>query len=105
MIVTHTVRPDKRQTIPAVTHVDNSARIQTVEHSINPRYWELIAEFDRITGVPMVMNTSFNLRGEPIVSEPKDALRTFFSSGLDYLVMGDCIVAKDLGTFRDLEAR
>ncbi len=95
MILTHTVRPEKRNVIPAITHADNSARIQTVERSVNPRYWELISEFEKITGVAVVMNTSFNLRGEPIVCEPKDAVRTFFSSGLDFLVMGDCLVAKD----------
>jgi carbamoyltransferase len=95
MILTHTVREDKRRVIPAVTHADNSARIQTVERDVNPRYWELISEFDQITGVPVVMNTSFNLRGEPIVCEPKDAIRTFYSSGLDFLVLGDCLVAKD----------
>ena len=95
MILTHTVKAEKRNVIPAVTHADNSARIQTVDRSVNPRYWELITEFEKLTGVGLVMNTSFNLRGEPIVCEPKDAIRTFFSSGLDYLVMGDCLVAKD----------
>jgi len=95
MILTHTVREEMRSVIPAVTHADNSARIQTVERDVNPRYWQLISEFDRITGVPVVMNTSFNLRGEPIVCEPRDAVRTFYSSGLDFLAMGDCLVAKD----------
>jgi carbamoyltransferase len=95
MILTFTVKPDKRDVIPAVTHVDGSARVQTVTKQANPRYWKLIAEFDRITGVPVVLNTSFNLKGEPIVCSPQDALRTFFTSGLDFLVMGDAIVAKD----------
>ena len=95
MILTHTVKPEKRDIVPAITHADNSARIQTVDKSVNPRYWELINEFEKITGVAVVMNTSFNLRGEPIVCEPKDAVRTFFSSGLDFLVMGDFLVAKD----------
>lgn len=103
MILTHTVRPEKRSTIPAVTHVDGTARIQTVDRQANPRYWDLISEFERLTGVAVVMNTSFNLRGEPIVSEPKDAIRTFFSSGLDFLVMGDCIVAKDPTCLAHLE--
>ena len=94
MILTHTVRPEKRAVIPAVTHVDGSARIQTVDRAVNPRHWELISEFERMTGVAVIMNTSFNLRGEPIVCEPKDAIRPFFSSGLDFLVMGDCVVAK-----------
>lgn len=95
MILTFRVKPDKRDAIPAVTHVDGSARVQTVTEAVNPRYWRLISEFDRITGVPVVLNTSFNLKGEPIVCTPQDALRTFFTSGLDFLAMGDVIVAKD----------
>jgi carbamoyltransferase len=104
MILTHTVRPQMRSTIPAVTHVDGTARIQTVDRRVNPLYWALISEFERITGVAVVMNTSFNLRGEPIVSEPKDAIRTFFSSGLDFLAIGDCIVAKDPARLSELDA-
>jgi carbamoyltransferase len=95
MILTFTVKPEKRDEIPAVTHVDGSARVQTVTRDTNPRYWELISEFDRLTGIPVVLNTSFNLKGEPIVCTPQDALRTFFTSGLDFLVLGDAIVAKD----------
>jgi carbamoyltransferase len=95
MIVTFDVQPDKRAIIPAVTHVDNTARVQTVDRESNPRYWRLIDEFGRLTGVPVIMNTSFNLKGEPIVCTPKDAIRTFYSSGLDLLVMGDFVVAKD----------
>jgi carbamoyltransferase len=103
MILTHDVRPEKRAIIPAVTHVDHTARVQTVERSVNPRYWELISEFDALTGVPVVMNTSFNLRGEPIVCEPKDAVRTFFSSGMDFLVLGDFVVAKDATLLKGLD--
>ncbi|HZG43011.1 MAG TPA: carbamoyltransferase C-terminal domain-containing protein, partial [Longimicrobium sp.] len=103
MILTHTVREDKRLIIPAVTHADNSARIQTVDPSVNPRYWEIIHEFEKITGVAVIMNTSFNLRGEPIVCEPKDAIRTFFSSGLDFLVLGDCLIAKDPSRLANVE--
>ena len=95
MILTFDVLPDKRTVIPAVTHADNSARLQTVEREVNPRFWELISEFDRLTGVPVLMNTSFNLRGEPIVCTPKDAIRTFYSSGLDFLVLGDWVIAKN----------
>lgn len=95
MILTYDVRPEKRSIIPAVTHADNTARVQTVSRRTNPRYWELIAEFGRRTGVPVLMNTSFNLKGEPIVCTPKDAIRTFYSSGLDVLVMGDHVLAKD----------
>jgi carbamoyltransferase len=95
MILTFNVRPDKREVIPAVTHADNTARVQTVSKETNPRYWELIREFARLTGVPVLMNTSFNLRGEPIVCTPKDAIRTFYSSGLDFLVLGTYVIAKD----------
>jgi len=94
MILTAQVRPEKRKVIPAVTHVDGSARPQTVERDVNPLYWRLIHEFGQRTGVPVVMNTSFNLRGEPIVSSPTDAIRTFYSSGMDALVIGNFIVAK-----------
>jgi carbamoyltransferase len=95
MILTFDVRPEKRAVIPAVTHADNTARVQTVTREANPRYWSLINEFKQLTGVPVVMNTSFNLKGEPIVCTPKDAIRTFYSSGLDFLILGDCVVAKD----------
>lgn len=94
MVLTSQVRPERRSEIPAVTHVDGSARPQTVEKDVNPIYWRLIREFGNRTGVPVVMNTSFNLRGEPIVCTPTDAIRTFFSSGMDALVIGDFIVEK-----------
>jgi carbamoyltransferase len=94
MILTAQVRPEKRSVIPAVTHVDGSARPQTVERDVNPLYWRLIHEFRQRTGVPVIMNTSFNLRGEPIVSSPTDAIRTFFSSGMDALVIGSFVVEK-----------
>jgi carbamoyltransferase len=94
MILTAQVRPEKRSVIPAVTHVDGSARPQTVEKEINPLYWRLIDEFGKRTGVPVVMNTSFNLRGEAIVHTPADAIRTFFSSGMDALVIGTFLVEK-----------
>jgi carbamoyltransferase len=94
MILTAQVRPEKRGVIPAVTHVDGSARPQTVEKEVNPLYWRLIDEFGKRTGVPVVMNTSFNLRGEAIVHTPTDAVRTFFSSGMDALVIGGFLVEK-----------
>jgi carbamoyltransferase len=94
MILTSQVKREKRSEIPAVTHVDGSARPQTVEKDVNPLYWRLISEFANRAGVPVVMNTSFNLRGEPIVCTPTDAIRTFFSSGMDALVIGDFIVEK-----------
>ena len=94
MVLTAQVRPEKRSVIPSVTHVDGSARPQTVEKEINPLYWRLIDEFDKRTGVPVIMNTSFNLRGEAIVHTPADAVRTFFSSGMDALVIGSFLVEK-----------
>ena len=94
MILTAQVRPEKRNMIPSVTHVDGSARPQTVEREINPLYYRLIDEFGKITGVPVIMNTSFNLRGEAIVHTPTDAIRTFFSSGMDALVIGSFLVEK-----------
>jgi carbamoyltransferase len=94
MILTAQVRPEKRGVIPSVTHVDGSARPQTVEKVINPLYWRLIDEFGKRTGVPVILNTSFNLRGEAIVHTPTDAMRTFFSSGMDALVIGSFLVEK-----------
>jgi carbamoyltransferase len=94
MILTAQVKPEKRSVIPSVTHVDGSARPQTVEKEINPLYWRLIDAFGKRTGVPVIMNTSFNLRGEAIVHTPTDAVRTFFSSGMDALVIGSFLVEK-----------
>ena len=88
------IRPEKRKVIPAVTHIDGSGRLQTVGKTCNPRYYKLISEFNKITGVPVVLNTSFNLKGEPIVCSPTDAIRTFFSCGLDALVLGNYVVMK-----------
>jgi carbamoyltransferase len=94
MILTAQVRPEKRNVIPSVTHVDGSARPQTVEKEINPIYYRLLDEFGKRTGVPVIMNTSFNLRGEAIVNTPTDAIRTFFSSGMDALFLGSYVVEK-----------
>ncbi len=94
MILTFPVKSEKRSTIPAVTHVDGSARPQTVQEGVNPLYRRLIEKFCERARVPLVLNTSFNLRGEPIVSSPTDAVRTFFSSGMDALVIGRYLVEK-----------
>ena len=93
MILAFKVRKEKQKQIPAVTHVDGTSRPQTVKKEINPRYWNLIKEFENITGIPLILNTSFNCR-EPIINTPKEALRTFFSSGLDGLAIGDCFIEK-----------
>ena len=84
-----------RSSIPAVTHVDYSARIQTVHRDTNPRYHELISKFKERTGVPMLVNTSFNVRGEPIICTPGDAFRCFMGTDLDILVIGDYFLRKD----------
>jgi carbamoyltransferase len=94
MILAFWANKAKAHEIPAVVHVDGSCRVQSVERSVNPRYYDLIAHFGRLTGVPVVMNTSFNLKGDPIVCTPKDAVQTFYTSGLDDLVIGDFVVSK-----------
>jgi carbamoyltransferase len=88
------VREDKRALVPAITHVDGTGRLQTVRRDTNPRYHKLISTFAEATGVPMVLNTSFNLRGEPIVNTPAEAHHTFTQSGMDVLVLGDYLVEK-----------
>jgi carbamoyltransferase len=85
-----------RSDIPAVTHVDYSARIQTVDRETNPNYYDLIHEFERQTGCPVVVNTSFNVRGEPIVCTPADAYVCFMRTHIDYLVMGPFLLGKEV---------
>ncbi len=94
MIKTYPVAETKRDVIPAVTHVDGTARVQTIRREDNPFYYDVVAEFGRITGVPVLMNTSFNVRGEPIVESPLDAIRCFFGTGIDALAMPPCLVVK-----------
>lgn len=84
-----------RSEIPAVTHVDYSARVQTVHAETNPRYHALISRFKARTGCPVVVNTSFNIRGEPIVCTPDDAYRCFMTSDMDVLVLEDCLLRKE----------
>jgi carbamoyltransferase len=84
-----------RSTIPAVTHVDYSARVQTVRAEDNPRYHALLSEFDRLTGCAVLVNTSFNVRGEPIVCTPEQAYQCFMRTGIDTLVVGDFLMDKD----------
>jgi len=85
----------QRSEVPAVTHVDYSARVQSVDQNINPRYHRLISTFKKSTGCPLVVNTSFNIRGEPIVRTPKDAFRCFMGTGLDMLVLGEYVLRKE----------
>tara|TARA_Y100000389_G_scaffold98972_1_gene95648 strand:+ start:1790 stop:2188 length:399 start_codon:yes stop_codon:yes gene_type:complete len=85
----------KRSEIPAVTHVDYSARIQSVSEDTNKRYYDLISKFKEKTNCPVIVNTSFNVRGEPIVNTPTDAFNCFMGTELDYLVIGNCILDKN----------
>jgi carbamoyltransferase len=83
-----------RSTVPAITHIDNSARVQTVNEQDNPKFYELISEFYKITGVPILINTSFNVRGEPIVNTPEDAINCFLATDMDLLCIEDFLVFK-----------
>jgi carbamoyltransferase len=91
-----------RSDLPAITHVDYSARIQTVSRATNPRYWTLIDAFKRLTGCSVLVNTSFNVRGEPIVCTPDEAYRCFMRTEMDFLVIGDFVFdRKDQPPFVD----
>jgi carbamoyltransferase len=94
MLLVPAVHEDKRDLVPAITHVDGTARVQTVEQHVNPEYYRLISAFEKHTGVPLVLNTSYNDAGEPIVETPADALRTFLNTELDYLYLGTHLVEK-----------
>ncbi len=95
MLLVANVKEDKRNLIPATTHVDGSARLQVVSREVNPRYYRLIERFQEATGIPVVLNTSFNLKGEPIVNTPREAFATFSRSGLDLLVLDRCVIQKE----------
>jgi carbamoyltransferase len=88
------VKPGKDAEIPAVTHVDGSARLQAVDPEVSPLYHRLIETFGHVTGVPVILNTSFNLKGEPIVNSPAEAFSTFGRSGMDVLVLGPHVIEK-----------
>jgi len=93
MTLAYSVRPEKRETIPAPTHVDGTGRLQTVTRDANPRYWKLIKAFEQLTGVPVVLNTSFN-DNEPIVCRPEEALDCFQRTQMDALVLGDFLITR-----------
>ncbi len=94
MLLVADVREEQREKIPAITHVDGSARIQTVRKDQNEKYYNLIKAFKAKTGCGVIINTSFNVRGEPIVESPKDALNCFLNTHMDYLVLGNCLLKK-----------
>jgi carbamoyltransferase len=85
----------RRSDLPAITHIDYSARIQSVSRDTNPRYWELINRFKELTGYGVIVNTSFNVRGEPVVCTPEDAYRCVMRTEMDYLVVGDYLLDKN----------
>jgi carbamoyltransferase len=91
------VKENKREIIPAITHVDGTGRLQTVRKDTNPKYYRLIEAFGEATGVPLLLNTSFNLKGEPIVNTPREAFHTFSQSGMDVLALGQYVVEKTNG--------
>lgn len=94
MILSFHVRPEKRAEIPSVTHVDGTCRPQTIERDVNPMYWDLIRRFGDRTGVPVLLNTSLNVRGKPIACTPSDALAAFYTGGMDHLALGHLLVSK-----------
>lgn len=96
IVVTH-VRQAYREQLPAITHIDGSARVQTVAKNENPRFWILLCEFGAISGMPIVLNTSFNVRGQPIVCNPGEAVETFLSANLDALAIGNFVVVRKAG--------
>jgi carbamoyltransferase len=92
MLFVAQVREDKKHLVPAITHADGTARVQTVSRQQNSLYYQLIEEFGKITGVPVLVNTSFNVRGEPIVCTPAEAFNSFSHTDMDYLVMGNALI-------------
>jgi carbamoyltransferase len=94
MISSASVKEDKLDQIPAVVHVDGTSRPQIVKKDVNPRYWKLINEFENLSGVPVLLNTSYNLSGDPIVLSARDAIKTFYDSGLSFLALDDYILYK-----------
>jgi len=94
MLIAKPVRAEWRTRIPAIVHVDGSARVQTVTEDTNPRLYRLLKEFEALTGVPVLLNTSFNVKGEPIVETPRDAMACFLTTGIDHLVLHDTLVSK-----------
>ncbi|WP_065756247.1 carbamoyltransferase family protein [Bradyrhizobium paxllaeri] len=95
MLIAKPVRPEWRDRIPAIVHVDGTARVQTVREQTNPMLYRLLKEFEALTGVPVLINTSFNIKGEPIVETPQDAVNCFLTTGVDHLVIHDTIVSKN----------
>jgi carbamoyltransferase len=94
MLVAMNVRKEWRDKIPSIVHVDGTARVQTVTEKDNGILYRLLKEFEALTGVPVLLNTSFNVKGEPIVERPHDAVECFLTTGIDYLILHDLIMNK-----------
>ena len=94
MLLAPTVKEDYKTLLPSITHVDGSARVQTVDKAVEPFIHSVLKEFEAIKGVPVIINTSFNIAGQPIVEAPSDAIQTFINNDMDILVIGNCWVEK-----------
>jgi len=94
MLMAVKVRESAKDSIAATVHIDGSARVQTVKQSNNLPFWNLLKEFDKLTGIPVLLNTSLNVKGQPVVNSPEDAIQTFYDTNLDYLIIGDYLVSK-----------
>ena len=94
MLVASKVIEEKKDVIPAVVHVDNTCRVQTVSEESNKKFYKLLNEFNIVSGVPVLLNTSFNVKGQPIVNTPNEAIDTFLNTKIDVLSIGDCIIKK-----------
>ncbi|MCX7172313.1 MAG: carbamoyltransferase, partial [Proteobacteria bacterium] len=96
MLAVHPVRPKMRTRLPAITHADGSARVQVLSRESNPLFYDLVSAFGKLREIPILLNTSFNLRDEPVVETPANALRTFSYSDMDYLVLGNFVISKGI---------
>ena len=94
MLITTSVKPEWRDKIPAVTHIDFTSRYQSVTKEMNPKYHDLISKFYEKSGIPLVLNTSFNGKGEPVVESPFDAINSFYNNGIHMLVINNIIITK-----------
>jgi carbamoyltransferase len=95
MLMVYPVRKEYQKRLPSITHVDGSGRLQTIRKNQNAEYYDLLKEFGKLSGIPILINTSFNIRGEPIVCTPHDAYRCMMGTGIDYLVMGNYLIKRD----------
>jgi carbamoyltransferase len=95
MLRVYPIKEEKRDVIPAGCHVDGSGRVQTVSKKTNPKFYKLIQSFEKLTGIPVLINTSFNVQGEPIVCSPEDAIKCFLGTRMDILVLNNFVVTKE----------